>query len=434
MKHLHSILLACLFPFFLQAQQLLTLEQCREMALGSNKQAAIANQTIDKASYDVNTYRANFLPKFSANGGYLLSSNKMNKTIEMPAELSFIPDIPLELGISNTYMAGVRAEQPLYMGGKIRAAYKMSTIGKEMSETNRELTRTEIIAKTDEAYWTCVKVRELHVSAIKYKEVVSELLRNVENAYTVGLKQKNDVLKVQVKLNEAELQLRRAENAIRLARMNLCHIIGLPLESPIIVSESFPESSTTNELPMADITLRPEYTLLTQQIDLKHQEIKLTRSDFLPNVGVMGSYSYLNGLKLNGDKLLDKAGFSALFSVSIPLFEWGKGYNKVKSARVQENIARLNRLDAEEKMTLEVAQTLNTLDEAEFEIELTASSLTQAEENMRVSKEQYEAGMETLADYLEAQTVWQKATTDHINAKAFLQVSKTNYRKAAGKL
>lgn len=434
MKYIYSILLGCLLPVFTQAQQLLTLEQCREMALGSNKQAAIANQTIDKASHDMNTYRANFLPKFSANGGYLLSSTKMNKTIEMPAELSFIPDIPLELGISNTYMAGVRAEQPVYMGGKIRAAYKMSAIGKEMSETNKELTRTEIIAKTDEAYWTCVKVRELHLSAVKYKEVVSELLRNVENAYSVGLKQKNDVLKVQVKLNEAELQLRRAENAIKLARMNLCHMIGLALDSPVIVSESFPESSTINDIPTADITLRPEYILLTQQIDMKHQEINLTRSDFLPNIGVMGSYSYLNGLKLNGDKLLDKAGFSALFSVSIPLFEWGKGMNKVKSARVQENIARLNRMDAEEKMTLEVAQALNGLDEAQLEIKLTSSSLAQAEENMKVSKELYETGMETLADYLEAQTVWQKAITDHIQAKASLQISKTNYQKAAGRL
>lgn len=437
MRRIHIGLLACLLVVTAtSAQQLLTLEQCREMALGSNKQAVIAEQTAEQASYDVKAYRANFLPKFSATGAYLLSSNSMSETIEMPAELSFIPNIPLELKINNTYMLGVQAEQPLYMGGKLRAAYKMSQIGKQMSETNKALTRTEIIARTDAAYWTCVKVRELHLSAVKYKEVVSELLRVVDNAYKVGMKQRNDVLKVQVKLNEAELQLRRAENAIKLARMNLCHVIGLPLDSPVSISESFPESEVSggNNMPAADITLRPEYTLLTQQIDLQHQQTRLTRSDFLPSVGVMGSYSYVNGLKLNGMKLFDDTGFTALFSVNIPLFEWGKGYNKMKSARVQENIAKLNRLDAEEKMTLEVAQALNALDEAQLETELTTSSLAQAEENMNVSRQQYEAGMETLADYLEAQTVWQKAASDHINAKASLQLSQTNYLKAAGRL
>lgn len=435
MKSIHILLSACLLAAGADAQQLVTLEQCREMALGSNKQALIANQAAEQASYDVKAYRANFLPKFSASGMYLLTSSDMSETLAMPDALSaIIPGIPIELKLNNTYMAGIQAEQPLYAGGKIRAAYRMSQIGKEMSETNKELARTEIIVRTDEAYWTCVKARELHVSALKYKEVVAELLRVVDNAYKAGMKQKNDVLKVTVKLNEAELQLRRAENAIRLARMNLCHVTGVPLDSPLIVSESFPESASTDELPTADITLRPEYTLLGQQIDLAHQQTRLTRGDYLPSAGVMGGYTYINGLKFNGIKLFDDAGFSAIFSVNIPLFQWGKGYNKVKSARVQENIARLNQQDAEEKMTLEVAQALNALDEAHLETTLTASSLAQAEENMKISLQQYEAGMETLADHLEAQIVWQKATSDNINARAALQLSKTKYKKAAGKL
>lgn len=434
MKNIVIILFCILLPVTTNAQQLLTLEKCRNMALENNKQSAIAARMSEKASYDVNAYRAYFFPTFSANGMYLYSSNKLKTEIPLSEALSLLPDIPLELDLSNTYVLGLQVQQPLYMGGKIRAAYRMSTIGKEMSETNRELTRTEVIMQTDEAYWTCVKVRELHLSAIAYKEVIEELLRNVENAQSVGLKQRNDVLKVQVKLNEAELQLRRAENAIRLARMNLCQIIGLPLESPIIVSGSFPENNGNNHLPAADISLRPEYILLSQQIDLKKQETKLTRSDFLPNLGVSASYNYINGLSLNGNKMLDKSGFTAIASVSIPLFEWGKGINKVKAARVDETIAQLKRLDMEEKMTLEIAQALNLLDEAHFETELTDRSVQQAEENMKVSKNMYDAGMETLADYLEAQTVWQKANTDYINAKASLQYCLTKYKKVAGKL
>ena len=76
--------------------------------------------------------------------------------------------------------------------------------------------------------------------ADKYNAVLRELLSNVESAYKHGLKPQNDVLKVQVKLNESELSIRKAENALRLATMNLCHLIGKPLVSDIRISGNYP--------------------------------------------------------------------------------------------------------------------------------------------------------------------------------------------------
>lgn len=49
---------------------------------------------------------------------------------------------------------------------------------------------------------------------------------------------RNDVLKVEVKVNEGALNLKRTENAVRLAKMNLCHYIGYPLDSEVDVAES----------------------------------------------------------------------------------------------------------------------------------------------------------------------------------------------------
>ena len=59
------------------------------------------------------------------------------------------------------YMGGIQVEQPLYMGGKIRAAYKMSLLGKEMAQMNENLTATEVIQKTDQAYALVVKAKEM---------------------------------------------------------------------------------------------------------------------------------------------------------------------------------------------------------------------------------------------------------------------------------
>lgn len=465
MRPIYLFFSCLLLSVTLYAQEKLNLEQCRQMAQENNKQKAISVKNTEKAALDVKSYLANYLPKFSASGMYYLSSNKSELTIPggyLPTfipdtegnlvpniipgteanpvfkEYAFMPDMPLELNLSKTFMGGISLEQPLYAGGKISAAYRMSRIGEEIARTNRELSRTEVIMETDQAYWSCIQARELRRTALSYKSVLEELMRNIENAYNAGLRQRNDVLKVQVRLNEAELQLRRADNAIRLTSMNLCQVIGLPLDTNLELQDSFPEDvnnlSALNDIPAADITLRPEYILLSQSIELKNQEIKLSRSEFLPTVGVKAGYNYWDGLYLNDDKLLSKGAFSAIVSVNVPIFEWGRGRNKIQAARVEKNIAELNRLDAEEKMTLEIVRAQNALDEARFEVELTARSLWQAEENMRLSKNMYEQGMETLADYMEAQTAWMNAGANYVNVRAKLELSKTSYLKAAGKI
>ena len=287
--------------------------------------------------------------------------------------------------------------------------------------------------QTDEAYWLYVRACEMRKSAEPYREVVAELQRVVDNAHEAGMKSQNDVMKVQVKLNEADLQVLRADNGVRLARMNLCHVIGLPLLSEVPLPETFDAPLPRLESE-ADVTARPEYALLGKQIELKEQEKNLTRSDFLPNIGVMGAYNYAYGVKLNNEPLFDQGAFSAVISVNIPLFQWGEGANKLRAAKTDIKIMELQREDATEQMQLELMQALNTYEEALLEVQFTAKSLGQAEENLKTSRNHYEAGMETLADYLEAQTMWQKASSDLIDAKASLKLSETRYLKAAGKL
>lgn len=435
----------------------LTLQECREMAIENNIANNIAKEKINLADHKVAAYKTNYLPKISATALYLYNDASFGRRIEggelptfMPDGMggmipdggfAFMPDIPLELKMSDTYNASVKVEQPIYTGGKINAAYKMAQKGREMTQANVELSEVEVIVLSDEAYWNSVKAKALIESAVRYKETLQELNRMVQNAVEVGMTHRKDLLSVQVKVNEAELNLARAKNGYRLAIMNLNHIIGLPLPADTQVADSFDEETSISLLPEIpdpssafDITLRPEYDLLSKQVEMKEQEVNLVKSDFLPNVGLMGAYGYTNGLKLNGEKLIDSGTFSALLSVSIPIFNWGEGRNKINEAKLQSSIAQMQLQDSQQKMTLEATKSINDLNEAQLEVILSSKSVEQALENMRLSKDRYETGMETLADYMEAQTMWQNATSTLIVAKASLHLSKTKYLKATGKL
>ena len=435
----------------------LSLQECRERALENNIESNIAKEQITAAGYRVTVYKTNYWPKLSAAGTYLYSDAKFGRTImggnlptfmpdgqggAMPnGGFAFMPDIPLELKVKSAYNGSLRIEQPIFTGGKITAAYNMAKMGLEMAKVNEKLSEDQVILQCDEAYWNCVKAEAMIETASQFKETLQELHRTVSAAVDEGMTHRKDLLSVQVKMNEAELNLTRAHNAYRLAIMNLNHTIGLPIHNSTEVADTFEEDAALNVIPASfgtsepfDITLRPEYTLLSKQIEMKEQQVKLVRSDFLPNIGVMGMYGYTNGLELNGEKLFNGANLAAMVSVNVPIFNWGEGRNKVKEAKVESLIAQMQLNHSQQEMTLEATQALNKLNEAELEVTLSTKSVEQAQENMKVGKERYDAGMETLSDYMETQTMWQNAMSTLISAKASLNLSKTKYLKATGKL
>lgn len=450
MKNIFILVLALLGSLPLFSQETLSLEQCREMALAHNKEIAASARKTESARYMAKSYKGNFFPNFTASGTGIYSSASGhygiaggNLPVFMPdasgqflpnGGFAYFPGIDLRYKIGLVYMGGVEVEQPLYMGGKIMAAYKMSMLGKDMAQMNETLTATSVVVNTDKAYAQVVKAREMKKVADRYHTVLLELYKNVESAYRHGLKPQNDVLKVQVKLNESELNIRKAENALRLATMNLCHFIGKPLIADIQVSEGYPEVEKDIRMQVSDITARPEYGILNKQVEMAKQQVKLNRSELLPKVGVKGSYNYIHGLEVNDATFLYKGGFSVLLNVSVPLFHFGERINKVRAAKVKLEQTRLEQADMNEKMLLELTLAANNLDEARLESELSDRSLQQAEENMRVSKKQYEVGLETLSDYLEAQTLWQQAYGTQVDARFRLYLNYVEYQKATGVL
>lgn len=185
------------------AQQTMTLEKCRELALENNKAIAIAARNKDKSEYIQKSYWANYFPKISASGNYLYTNTEMNKTMTGNYLPTFIPD-----PVTGQLVPNILAVNP--DGTPVFKEY---------------------------AYFPDMDI--LLKLASSYQKVVTEFLRNVQDAQEVGLKHKNDVLKVQVKVNEAELQVRQAENGVRLSRKNLCYIMGIPLDSEVLLPKPF---------------------------------------------------------------------------------------------------------------------------------------------------------------------------------------------------
>lgn len=444
MKRILIYILAML-PLAGYSQTVLTLDECIRLAKENNKRMEGSEQQLKSALYEKRSARALFLPSFSVTGSALYSTadgSYSSGTGQLPVlgtdgvqtgQTALFPGINLAYDLDWIFSGGIKVEQPIYMGGKIRAGYRMAKIGNEIARQNKRLTESEVVVETSRAYADVVRTKELVQVAEAYNELLTELMRTVESARKHGMKSQNDVLKVKVKLNESELDLRRAENGHRLAMMNLCHYIGRPLMEKIDTDNSLPDTDADNT-PNGGISNRPEYLMLEQQSEMAKQQITIARAEHLPQVGLVGQYGYLNGVELNGRKLLDTWNFLVGVQVSIPLFDFGHRINKIKSAKAQYAQVQANREDTNEKLTLEMTQSFNNLDEAYLEKKLAESSVVSAEENLRTSRLQYEKGVETLSDHLEAQTLWQQARQTQVEARINCYLKWLEYQKATGRI
>lgn len=435
------IVLALLLPAMamssvgLSAQErTLTLDECRRMAAENDRSVAIARQTASKTESDRSAIWANFFPQVSAQGFYVHTPQDLAFSLAFP-EGSQVTSLPFDVNARNVLVGGLTVKQPVYMGGKILTGYRMASIGTEMGALNVEMTRQKSMLGVEDIYWKCVEAKEMLGAALQYQKAVAEVERVVGNAVKQGFALNNDLLTVQVKADEAELNVAKARNGVKLAKMALCSCVGMPLDSQVEVSDSL-DISGIEALAMQDpdsgfVASRVEYKLLQKQVDLKKQNERLVLSDFLPSVGIAGQYDYLTGPKVNGYDLPHNLAFAAL-AVKIPIAHWGEGAAKVRSAKAETAIAELQRDDAADKMRLENRRALNTLDEAILEVNLQQKTVDKSCENMRVVTNRYRNGMCTVADVLAAQTLWQKASADLVTAKAALRLAYTDYRRTLG--
>ncbi len=441
-----AVLISCNISTY--AQEVLDINACRELALQYNKEISAAAKQTEMAHYTAKSMRGNFFPNISADALGLYSTADGSLEVEggmlpclsvdasgnyLPTgQYAYFPGLGLDYSVGAMVNAGISIEQPIYMGGKIRSAYKIASLGEEIAEANEHLTAYNVIIATDQAYALLVRCKEMKKVAEKYNCLLQNLLQNVENAYEKGMKPQNDVLKVRVKLSESELALRKADNAIRLATMNLCHYIGRDLDADIAIVDDFPEIDVAAAAAVLDISARPEVEMLDKRTAIADQQVRLNRSEQLPQIGLKASYGYTYGLEIADEVLFNNANLAVMLNVSIPIYHFGEKQNKTRAVKAQRDQIVIERQQKNELMTLELTQARNNFDEATLECELAEGAMTQAEENLRISQKQYEAGMETLSNYLEAQALWQSAYQNKVEANFHRYIEYMNMRKASG--
>ncbi|SHF37050.1 TolC family protein [Pedobacter caeni] len=326
--------------------------------------------------------------------------------------------------------------QVIYAGRKISYTKQSSASMLDLQNAQKSLTITEVLLQTESAYWQLVNMKEKRVLAQEYIRLLTSLLKDLNNSYQVGLIYKNDLLRVQVQLNQAELNLTKALNGITMARLNLAQLTGIA-ESHLEVKDN-PEQEHAVGL-MENITIataaRPEIQMLNKAVEIQELQSKILNADRKPTVALSANGLYAAGKKINfSNGNNGMASFYGLLSVNIPIFDWGNRKQKVKEQQFKASAQRLELDEAKETINLEIQHSYLELKQSLQQIGLSQKSLVQAEENLRLNNDRFKAGTVIGQDVLEAQVLWQQALSDIIDAKTAFKLSESRYKKAIGTL
>jgi len=491
MNKLASTILLMFIAVQLHAQQVLTLDDCRNMALKNNKEQKIAGEEVKIAEYKAKAAFTKYLPDISLRGAYLRNQKEMSligEDMHLPVgtrmpdgsfgfrqeqvnnqwtmidgqpvpldangqpfnpksnpekilwkDYTIIPKDELTFDARNIYIGAINLTQPVFMGGKIIAYNKIAQLSRELALSQQETNRQEIILNTDEIYWQIILLINKKKAVQGLLELLSKTESDVDALLEAGLATKADRLSVSVKKNEAEMAMLRVDNGISLSKMQLAQFCGIPPDEEFSLFdeqlEAIPVKISGDSIRLDQVYAnRSEIRSLNYAQQLYKQKEKVARAELLPNIALMANYLAINPNTVNGFKNNFDFTWNVGVVVNIPLLHWGETIHLLNAAKRETAIAGYKLAEAQEKIELQVNQSIFKQSEAMRKLRFSQINLEKANENLRFATLGFQEGIIPASNLLEAQTAWLSANSEKIEAEIEVKMSEIYLQKVVGKL
>ena len=303
--------------------------------------------------------------------------------------------------------------QPIYWGGQIVNGNKLAKLGIDASKLKAEVSERDVLQEVTEHYWLVSGLLDKRATVEKAIALIDSIDNVAQVAFNHGLVTKNDILQVQLKRNEIESKRLQLENGIQLASRMLCHLVNIEY-TPDLELERLADNDAIDVLVAVpesfNIDNRPETKLLDLQVKYEKMMRKMSLGEALPHffLGLQGGYS----------NFFEKNNFNGLAfaSLTIPLTQWGETSHKLKQHDIRIRQAEMQRDDLQGKLRLQNEQVYDQLTESVKLLEQHRAAKELAEDNYNLALMNYKAGISTMTDLLQAETLLLQAENNYTDA------------------
>ena len=412
------------------SQQTVTLKQAIEFALQNKADALKARLDITNADAKILEAKAGALPKVTGNAN--ITYNPIIQEIALGGQT-------FKMGQPWVAVAGVQLQQALF-NQQVFIGLKAAKSTKEFYQLNANLTEEQIIERVSNAYFQVFTAQE-QKNTLESSYSSTEKVRNViKSLYDNGLSKKIDLDRTNVNLTNIETNIKQSNNGITQAENALKFYMGMPIETKIqLVQEDMAvtphlldETVNTDE--------RTEVKVLLKNKELLEYQKKATIANYYPTVNLTANYNWQGmGEKFpltNGSsKGVMWSDYSAIgLGINIPIFN---GF--ATKAKVQQNQIDIDKLEIDIKDTklgldqayqnakAQIENSLATLESQKANVKL-------AEDVLADTKSNYQYGLATLTDLLDAENSLVQAKNNYTTAILDYKIAEVQYYKSKGEL
>ena len=403
MKKIYLIVGAILWGGIVDAQTL-SVEQYRQKVLEYNQDIQKSQQAVNGALYSLKGIKTGFFPKLDITGNYSYQLEKVE----------FLPGTDLK---HDNYGVEAGLVQNVYSGSAVRKQYDVAKLQHAIAQLSVEHTVDNMIYAADVSYWSVAANRNLYELSEQFVQIVRELYEIVNKRFEEGAISKTDVLMVQNRLKEAELQLNTNSTNYKTALQSLNIMMGVLW---------VPKQEGLNKA----LERRADYQSAIMGIEMAKLQTDMARSKYLPQLAVGIKEKYGTTL-LNVDGKAQWA-TTAYAQINIPVFHWGEMRQNVRLSRTQEWTKELERSQLKDQVSKELNNAWVNVIEISKKLEIVYSSLDIAKDNLTLNTFSYNEGKLPIIDVLSAQVSWLQAYTNVVSVNYQYKVALAEYAKALG--
>ncbi|MFC1739593.1 TolC family protein [Planctomycetota bacterium] len=455
----------------------LTLEDCRALALSNNLDLKVQLISPAIAAKRLSEEEAKFEAAFFSNMQYIKTDTPDASTLDITgsqrdnSSMDFGVQVPLRTGgtvtfdladsrtkTDSTYPTfnpsygsnlSVSISQPLLQNAGNRAnthSIRIAEYNRQITDAGTKLEVIRVIAAADRLYWRLDATRrELDVRKKQY-DLAQAQLEQARRFVDSGEKAQVEVVRAEAGVAERLEAIIISENSVRDRERELKQILnkpGLKMQSPTaLITATEPDpihyeldkhnmvaAAVENRMEMLELELQLAQDASTVDY-LRNQALPLITLDYTYNISGLGATRSDSFDLLYDNRFADHVlGLNLL----VPL-----GNEAAKSRLLQAFYQRRQRLASKEsRKTLIELEVLNAIDQLEANWQRILASRQNVILSGRLfeaEKRQFELGLRTSTDVLDAQTKFAEAQSSEILALAQYQIAQVDLAFATGTL
>jgi outer membrane protein len=333
-----------------------------------------------------------------------------------------------------TWTSGV--DQPLFRGGALYWSYRLAKLGVDLSRVFLELAKQDLILQVKEAYFNILKARKIREVALQSVEQLEAGVKVSKAFYDVGIIPKNSLLQTQVELAQAKQDLTGAEVALDVAKATFNTLLRRDVRTEVEVEDILeyrPMELSFEECLGRAHKNRPELREAELNVKRAQKDVQLARSEYFPNVGLAFNYErFGDDPSVSGSDFQDKESWNINAYARWTFWQWGKKRQLVREKKTKLVQAEDAQVQVEDGVSLEVKDTFLRLKEARDKIGVAEVAVEQAEENFRINAERFKEQVATTTEVLDAQTLLTQARSNYFNALSDYNIALARLDRAMG--